>query len=158
VQAPRHVGGVLAGERDLQRVGRARGVARGEEAPERRLALLELRAERAPAHGEALELGLRGAALGLEQPQLAVGLRDRALGVAQRVARLAAAGFLLAQVVAQRVDAAAQRRQVLLAPALRRQRGRGREQGGEEGALQAFAFPWAETAATRRSISAASPR
>jgi len=160
VQPPRHVGGVVAGERDLQRIGRARGVARGEQAPERRLAPLELRAERAPARGEALELGPRGAPLGFQLPQLAVGLGDGALGVAQLVARLAAAGFLLAEVLAQGLDAIAQRRQVLLAPALRRRRrgGRGgREQSGER-ALQAFAFPWAETAATRRSISAASPR
>jgi len=157
VQAPGDVGGVLPGERDLQRIGGARGVTRREQAPERRLAPPELRAERALARAEALELGLRAAALGLQLPQLAVGLRDGAFGVAQLVARLAAAGFLLAEVLAQRLDAGAQRREVLLAPALRRQRRGGREQGDEE-ALQAFAFPWAETAATRRSISAASPR
>jgi hypothetical protein len=157
VQAPRDVGGVLARERDLQRVGRARGVARGEEAPERGLAPLELVAQRAVARGEALELGLRAAALCLQQPQLAVGLRDRALGVAQRVARLAAAGFLLAEIVAQRLDAAAQRRQVLLAARMRG-RARGDEQAEDEAADQAFALPWALTAATRRSISAGSPR
>jgi hypothetical protein len=39
-----------------------------------------------------------------------------------------------------------------------RRAGRGEHEHGEERAPQALAFPWAETAATRRSMSAASPR
>ena len=132
-------------------------MARGEQPPERGLATRELRAERPLARGEAGELGLRGAALGFERAQLAVGLRDGALGTAQPVARLAPARFLLAEPVAQRLDAAAQRRQVLLAPGLRRERSGEQEQGGER-VPQVFALPWAPTAATRRSISAGSPR
>ena len=151
---------MLAGERDLQRVGRARGVARGQQAPERGLLAREALAERAAERREARELGLRRAALGLESAQRAVGFRNGALGVAQRVARLAPVGLLVAEPGLQRLDARAQRGQVLLAAGLRGVPGggRGERQRNEARAPQALAFPWAETAATRRSISAASPR
>lgn len=101
---------------------------------------------------------MRAAALGLELAQRAVGFRDRALGAAQRIARLAAIGLLAAQLRPQRLDARAQRREVLLAARVRRRGGREREDERERPEDQAFAFPWAETAATRRSTSAASPR
>jgi hypothetical protein len=148
---------MLAGERDLERVRRARGVARGEQPPERVLLARQARFQRTARARQPLEPGLRGAALGLQRAQRAVGFRDRALGIAQRVARLAPVGFLLAEPRAQRLDACAQRRQVLLAARVRGQR-RGEDEDGDERALQARAFPWAETAATRRAMSAASPR
>jgi hypothetical protein len=157
VQAPRDVGGMLAGERDLERVRRARGVTRGEQPAERALLARQARLERAALAREARQRRLRGTALGLQRAQRAVGFRDRALGIAQRVARLAPVGLLLAEPRAQRLDARAQRRQVLLAVRVRGQR-RGEDQDREQRALQARAFPWADTAATRRAISAASPR
>jgi hypothetical protein len=157
VQAARHLGGVLARERDLERIRRARGVARGEQAAEGLLAPREPRLQRAAVGADALQLGLRAAPLGLELAQRAVGFRDRALGVAQRVARLAPVGLPVAQLALQRLDARAQRGEVLLAARLRRRAG-GQQQREREEADQAFAFPWAETAATRRSTSAASPR
>ena len=132
-------------------------MARGEQPPERGLLAREALAERAAERAEARELGLRRAALGFEPAQRAVGFRNRALGVAQRVARLAPVGFLLAEPGAQGLDARAQRRQVLLAARVRRA-DRGEREQGEERAPQALAFAWAETAATRRSMSAASPR
>jgi len=157
VQAPRDVGGMLAGERDLERVRRARGMTRGEQPAERALLARQARLERAVLAREARQRRLRGTALSLQRAQRAVGFRDRALGIAQRVARLAPVGLLLAEPRAQRLDARAQRRQVLLAVRVRGQR-RGEDQDGDQRALQARAFPWAETAATRRAISAASPR
>jgi hypothetical protein len=131
-------------------------MARGEQPPERGLLAREALAERAAEPREARELGLRRAAFGLELAQRAAGLRNGALGIAQRVARLAPVGLFFAEPRAQRLDARAQRRQVLLAARVRRAGG-DREQD-EKRAPQALAFPWAETAATRRWMSAASPR
>ncbi|MEX2240239.1 MAG: hypothetical protein WD775_06045 [Burkholderiales bacterium] len=131
-------------------------MAHGEQPSERGLLAREALAERAAEPREARELDLRRAAFGLELAQRAVGFRNGALGVAQRVARLAPVGLFLAEPRAQRLEARAQRRQVLLAARVRRAGG-DREQD-EERAPQALAFPWAETAATRRSMSAASPR
>jgi hypothetical protein len=89
--------------------------------------------------------------------QPAVGRGDRGLGRAQRVARLAALGFAAFELVAQRVDLRAQRGEVFFA---RRCPGRkGSEQNGDEkNPVQAFVFPWAATAATRRATSSGSPR
>jgi hypothetical protein len=106
---------------------------------------------------QARELRLRRAALGFQVAQRAIGIRDRALGVAQRVARLSPVGFLLAQARLERLDARAQRVQVLLAAGLRRgARGEGATE--EERADQGLALPCAETAAARCATSAASPR
>jgi len=132
-------------------------MARGEQPPERGLLAREALGERAAVRREARELGLRLAGLGLELAQRAVGFRDGALGVAQRVARLATARLLLVQPEPQRLEARAQRRQVLLAARVRRGC-RGEREQDEERARQALAFPWAATAATRRATSAASPR
>jgi len=51
-------------------------------------------------------------ALGHDAGQRAVGLRDGALGVAQRIARFAFRAFLALEVLLQRLDARAQRLQV----------------------------------------------
>jgi hypothetical protein len=157
VELARDVRGVLAGERDLERVGRARRVARGKDAAERCLLAGQARLERALARGEARELRLQCMPLRLERAQPPVGVGDGALGVAQRVARLAPLRLLLAQPGLERLDARAQRLQVLLAA---RSGGRaGAEQQREdERAPQAFAFPCAAVAATRRATSSASPR
>ena len=134
-------------------------MARGEQAPERGLLAREALAERALERRQARELALRRAALGFELAQRAVGFGDRPLGVAQRVARFAPVGFLVAEAGAQRLEARAQRRQVLLAARVRPvPRASGERERDEERLPQAFAFPCAETAATRRAISAASPR
>jgi hypothetical protein len=106
---------------------------------------------------EPRELRLRRPALAFEPAQPAVGIRYRALGVAQRVARLAPVRLLLAQAGLERFDARAQRLQVLLASGLRAG-ARAERKGDEERPDQGFTLPWAETAATRRAISAASPR
>jgi hypothetical protein len=95
--------------------------------------------------------------LGFERAQSAVGIRNRALGVAQRVARLAALRLLLAKAGLERLDARAQRLQVLLA-VRRGGRGSGEQEGEDERAAQACALPCAAVAATRRATSSASPR
>jgi hypothetical protein len=134
-------------------------VARGEQAPERGLLAREALAERAAERREARKLGLRRALLGLESAQRAGGLRNGALGVAQRVACFAPVGFLVAEPGLERLDPRAQRRQVLIASRVRpAERTGGDRKPDEERAPQARALPCAETAATRRSISAASPR
>ena len=135
----------------------AGGVARREHATEHGLLARQFRRQLLLPRAEARQFGLRRASLGLQPAQAAVGVGNRALGVAQRVARLAPVGFLLAQAGAQRLDARAQRLQVFLAAGLRRG-ARGERQAEEQRPDQGLAFPCAETAATRRATSAASPR
>jgi len=58
--------------------------------------------------------------------QRAVGVRDRALGIAQRVARLAGGRLLLFQLAVDRIDAPAQRFEIFFltcAPGCSRNRG-----------------------------------
>jgi hypothetical protein len=133
-------------------------VARDEHPLDRGLALRDQPLEGAPALGDARRLRAQPASLGEGARERAVGLGDRALGLAQGIARLAALGFLLLELALQRRDAASQGLQLLLlGGGLRRRRG-GEGEPEEERADQTFAFPWAETAAMRRSTSAGSPR
>jgi hypothetical protein len=152
-----HGGRVVAGQRHPQVVGGAGGVAGEQHALERRLPLAEARLERLALPGEAGGLGTQAASVGLQPGERAVGLRDRALGGAQRVARFLARAFLFLELARERVDAAAQRLQILLARLAERVDEKEREERGE-GALQALAFPWLATAARRRESSAGSPR
>jgi hypothetical protein len=135
----------------------AGGVARGEHPSKRGLLAREARLEGLLPARQPRQLRLRRAALGLQVAQRAVGVRDRALGVAQRVARLAPIGFLLVEPGLERLDARAQRLQVLLAAGLR-SGACGEGDAEEDCPDQGLALPCAETAATRRATSSASPR
>jgi hypothetical protein len=157
VHRARHRGRIVAGQRHPQVVRRAGGVAGEQHALERRLALAKARFERLALLGEAGGFGAQAPALRLEPGERAVGLRDRALGGAQRVARFLARAFLFLELARERVDAAAQRLEILLARLAERIDEKEREERGE-GALQALAFPWLATAARRRESSAGSPR
>lgn len=167
MQPARGLGGILARERDAQGGRRAAGEVRDrprrKQAPERGLL---------PAEGEFPGLALgrelrdrraRVARVGFQLRERAPGLGNRRFGAAQRLARLAPAGFPFPQLAAQRGELLAQGGEVLL-PRRRRPRcSRTRQQRGgqgrnEEGAPQAFALPWAETAAMRRATSSGSPR
>src|SRR5262249_52255586 len=112
VEAARDGGGVLAGKRRAQRVGRAVRLLRGQHACNRLLALgkrtLESRAARRdggrlPAHFLSLRPQLR---------ERAIGRRNRTLGLAQAVARFLADLFFFVQAAGQRFDGAAKRRQI----------------------------------------------
>jgi hypothetical protein len=135
----------------------AGGVARGEHPAKRGLLARETRLERLVPARQPRQLCLRRAALGLQVAQRAVGVRDRALRVAQRVARLALVGFLLAEPGLERLDTRAQRLQVFLAACVRSGT-RGEGEAEEQRPDQGLALPCAETAATRRATSPASPR
>lgn len=170
MQPARGLGGILARERDAQggrgAAGEVRDRPRRKQAPERGLL---------PAEGEFPGLALgrelrdrraRVARLRFQLRERAPGLGNRGFGIAQRLARLAPAGFPFLQLAAQRGELLAQGREVLLPTLPRRRRPRrswNRNQRGgqgrnEEGASQAFALPWAETAAMRRATSSGSPR
>jgi hypothetical protein len=116
-----------------------------------------LNAERTTPLGDTAGLGAHLARFGGEKRQRSIGGRNRALGLAQRVARLALRAFLFLEVPVERVDAAAQRLQVFF---LRRCPGCARGQARQEkrDADQAFTFPCAATEATRRATSSGSPR
>jgi hypothetical protein len=97
------------------------------------------------------------AGLGFERPQRAVGLRNGALRVAQRVARLAPRLLLVLELTAERLDAALQRLEIFFF--------RGRSDGAgpqaerkKKDSPQALTFPCAETAAMRFATSSALPR
>jgi hypothetical protein len=133
-------------------------VARDEHPLDCRLALGDEPLQGAPALGDARRLRAQPAPLGERARERAVRLGDGALGLAQGIAGLAALGFLVLELALQRVDSASQGLQLLLlGSGLRRRRG-GEGEPEKERADQAFAFPWAETAAMRRSTSAGSPR
>jgi len=109
---------IVAGKRHPQRVGRRRRGASGEHALERGALRGQPLLLLAAALADALRRGAQRALLGGEPREAAVRLRDGALGVAQRVARLAARAFLRFQLLGQRVDARAQLRKLLF-PRLR---------------------------------------
>ncbi|HZM34334.1 MAG TPA: hypothetical protein VFC18_07540 [Burkholderiales bacterium] len=133
-------------------------MARDEHALDRRLALRDEPLEGAPALGDARRLRAQPSRLRESARKRAVGFRDRPLRLAQGVARLAALGFLVLELALQRLDAGSQRLELLLlSGGLRRCRG-GEGEREEERPDQVFTFPWAETAAMRRSTSAGSPR
>jgi hypothetical protein len=102
-------------------------------------------------------LGAHLAALFFEQRERAVCLRDGALGGAQAITRLFARFLFALELPRERVDAAAQRFEILF---FRCREGRGRPQGErkKKDSCQVFAFPCAETAAMRFATSFASPR
>jgi hypothetical protein len=79
MQLAREIRRVLARERDAQRVGSPGGVARGEDALERRSTGGERALQRALPLGDAGGLGAQRPALGRERRERAVGLRDGAL-------------------------------------------------------------------------------
>src|SRR5437763_999057 len=102
-------------------------------------------------------LDAKRAALCLQGGERAICLRNSAFRVAQRVARLTPLAFLRVELAAQALDAPAQLGEIALA---RRRLGGDGRAGDEddECAAQTLALPWAETAARRRSSSAASPK
>jgi hypothetical protein len=109
----------------------------------------------APALADAASRCAQRAFFCLQRGKAAVGLRDGAFRVAQRVARFAPHAFLLLELRRHGVDARAQLRQLLL-PRLRL---RAADQEQEEKKTnQVLALPCAATAAMRFSISAGSPR
>jgi hypothetical protein len=118
VNLARDRGGIVAGERHPQRVGPRRGGACGEHALDR----FALRREAALRLPPALAKASRGCAqralLRLQRSEATVRLRDGALRVAQRVARLAPRAFLLLELLRDGVDPRAQLRQ-LRVPRLR---------------------------------------
>jgi len=134
-------------------------VARGQHAADRRLALAGGTLERLSPLGDPGAFGAQPPALGLERGERAIGIGDGALGLAQRIARLALAAFLALEVRLQLLDAPAQGIEVRLPRRLglgaERRTARRRR---EEDADQALAFPCAATAAMRCAISSASPR
>lgn len=170
MQPARGLGGILARERDAQggrrAAGKIRDRARREQAPERGLLPVEGQFPGLALGRELRDRRARVARVRFQLRERAPGLGDRGFGGAQRLARLAPAGFPLLQLAAQRGELLAQGGEVLLPTLPRRRRprrGRSRQQRGgqcrdEEGAPQAFALPWAETAAMRRATSSGSPR
>jgi hypothetical protein len=157
VQGARHRGRVLAGKQHAHCVGRAAPLARGEHAADRRPALGKGALQRLTALGNRGGLGARLADFRLQRGERAVGLRNGALGLAQRVARFLAGIFLLLELLRQGPDARTKRGEVFFF------RGMGcgcrREgEGEDQEPIQALAFPWADTAAMRFWISVGSPR
>ena len=159
------VGEVLAGQGDAHEVRDAAGVAacdardraRGEQARECILLRFQRAFLEAAPRAELADGGAGLARGGLLRPQLAIGGGNRHLRAAQRVARLAPVGFAALEVGLERIDARAQRGQVLFpCRSLRRQ---GSDQNcTQEDPVQALVFPCAATAAIRLAISAWSPR
>src|SRR5688572_30423806 len=80
-----------------------------------------------------------------------------ALGIAQRIARLAGGGLFLFELAADGVDAPAQRFEIFFLTCTPGRPGDQPEQQ-KNNAVQTFAFPCAATEATRRATSAGSPR
>jgi hypothetical protein len=157
VEVARRRGGIVPRERHTQRFRGTCGVTRHEHSRDRLLALGE-RALEAPAlGGEIAGLGAHLGDLGFDALERAVRLRDGALGIAQRVARFPPGLFLALEIAAERLDAAAQRLQVLFFRRGGSGRGPQAERKKKDGP-QALTFPCADTAATRRATSAGSPR
>src|SRR5258706_8194231 len=128
-----------------------------EQATERLLLRLERLFDGAPAGFE-----LRGrlecrACFLVEGPQRPVRIRYRSFRRAQRIARLAPAGFPRFELGFQGADPRSQRRKVLFAGGRPGRAGHACA-GGKERPDQTLALPWADTAATRLAISPASPR
>ncbi len=158
IERARKRAGVVARQGDAQRVGRAGRLARGQHALDRRLALGERALERAAPLGDTGRFAAQAHALGLQRGERAVGFRDGAFGVAQRVARLAASALGPLHLRAECFDATTQCLQLLVLC----QRGRRRcchyHEQQRQAANQALTFPCAETAAMRRAASSGSPR
>ena len=159
MQLARGVGQVFARKGEAQRnrapARDARHRARGEQAPERGLAALpatllrRLRAARSAIAARAAPASASTACSARLASEIARS------GIPQRIARLAPVGFPALEFGAERFDARAQGGEVLLSRRTgrrARQPRRGRAQRRK--AVQALAFPCAETAATRFAISA----
>jgi len=114
VEAARYRGGVFAGERHAQRVGRAVRLLRGHHAAYRLLALGERAFQDCAPRGDRGRLAANFLSFRPKLCERAIRRRDRAFGGAQRIARLLADLLLLVELPGQRVDAAAQRFQVFL--------------------------------------------
>jgi hypothetical protein len=106
---------------------------------------------------DAAGLGANLPRLGAETRERPVGVRDRALRIAQRIARLAGGGLFPFELARDGVDAPAQRSEVFFLTRTPRRPGDQPEQQ-KSNAFQTFAFPCAATEATRRATSAGSPR
>ncbi|TMI00338.1 MAG: hypothetical protein E6H43_11855 [Betaproteobacteria bacterium] len=157
MQRARESRGVIAGERHPQGVWPAAGVTGGEHALDAGLALGERALERAASLRDLRRLGAQALALRLERGERAVGVGDRALGIAQRIARLALFAFPALQFLLQRIDAGTQRLQIFLPRrALRGERGKRERE--KQRPPQALTLPCADTAAMRFATSSASPR
>jgi hypothetical protein len=113
---------ILAGKRHAQRIRRAAGLARRQHAADRGLPLRQRALEQPPALGDRARLGAHLAALGFKQRKGSIGLRNRALGIAQGVARFAARVFFSVEFLTERFDAAPQRFEIFF---LRRAQDRG---------------------------------
>jgi hypothetical protein len=161
MEVTRRIGEVLTREGKAQKFRRATartgGSARGEQASQRRLPRRQraflLRALRSET-GDRLA---RLAGAGLQRMQSPVGIGNRTLRVAQRIARFPLVGLPALEFAAQRFDARAQGGKVFLFGGGRR-RARGERQDERRDPDQDLALPWAATAARRFSTSAASPR
>jgi hypothetical protein len=116
-----------------------------------------LNLQRRTSFGDPTGLGAQLARFGAEARERAVRIRDRAFGIAQRIARLAGGGLLLFKLAGDGVDAPAQRFQIFFLSCAPRRPGDQPEQQ-KNNAFQTFAFPCAATEATRRATSAGSPR
>jgi hypothetical protein len=157
VQRAADVGRVVSRKHDAQRVGRAACRPRGEHALDRRLAFRILNLQCLTLLGYTGGRGAHRARFGGEPRERAVRVGDRALGVAQRVARLALRRLAAPDFLVQLVDTPAQRLELVF---LRRSPGRNRGQRERDtrGAAQTFILPCAATEAVRRATSSGSPR
>jgi hypothetical protein len=158
MQLARDFARILAGEKEPHDFGGARRPARREKPPERCLACRELLFQAVAPRGERRGFRAQPAALGRDCGERPGRLRNRGLGLAQRVTRLAALGFAAVQLGAQRLNLRAQRLKVFCARRRRCDRQRGERGYDEEAELQPRTLPCADTAAMRRAISSASPR
>src|SRR5204863_2288101 len=107
-ETPAELGRIVARERRAHDVGGAQSLAREEQPLHRALAAGDHALEPLAPLAEPRGLDAQLPAFGLQYRERAVGVRDGALGVAQRVARLAALAFLRLEVVAEPFDARAQ--------------------------------------------------
>jgi hypothetical protein len=132
-------------------------LSREQHALDCRLPLGERFLQRLASRRKARAIGLQLPAFRLQCSERAIGIRDGALGFAQRIARFGARCFLLLELFRERADAAAQLVEISFTRGCECGKCRARSYEAER-AYQALALPCAETAAMRRSISAASPR
>jgi hypothetical protein len=157
MEPPRRVAEILSGERGAHDVRSAAGKrARGEQPSKGRALAVQRALQPRAAPLEQRNLLAARARLRLERAQRAAGVGDRALRIAQRVARFAPVRLAAFQLAAQRLDPRAQCREILFLGRVRRRRQRENEE--EKDRSQALALPCAATAARRFSTSAASPR
>ncbi len=157
VEAPADVGGIVARQGDAQRIGRAARRGGDQHALDGRFSPRNLRGQGIALRGDARRLRAHALRFFAQLDERVVRRGDGALGCAQRVARFALRAFLLLQLAVERVDAPAQRLEVLfLGRAVGAAGGQRRRQ--EEEPAQTLTFPCAATEAVRRATSSGSPR